>query len=199
MTQANFMSWASSCAKCGKIWTAGHGLFCSNFLLGQATFPPCRNVWCGECYREASNDRFPRLEDQGKTTNATDLEIDASPTLGRYGCGRNGDHLMGVPFECSLCLFRNVCGRQPEFKNKGDQFTLTSIRRAQLDVMWAREPHTGETLPTYNGTQCRRRGHGSAMPMMRAANTRVRGWWEWTERSNMSLAVIPRENGLVGS
>ncbi len=52
---------------------------------------------------------------------------------------------MGVPFECNLCLFRNVCGRQPEFKNKRDQFTLTAICRAQLDVMWSREPHTVAT------------------------------------------------------
>jgi hypothetical protein len=39
MTQANFMSWTGSCAKCGKIRRVGHGLFCSNFLLGRATFP----------------------------------------------------------------------------------------------------------------------------------------------------------------
>jgi hypothetical protein len=145
MTQANFMSWTGSCVKCGKIRRAGHGLFCSNFLLGRATFPPCRNVWCGECYREASDDRFLRLDDQGETTNTTALEIEASSTLGRYRCGRNRDHLMGVPFECDLCSFRNVCGRQPEFKKRCDQFTLTAIREAQLDVMWAREPHTVAT------------------------------------------------------
>jgi hypothetical protein len=52
---------------------------------------------------------------------------------------------MGVPFECNLCLFRNVCGREPELKNKCNQFTLTTIRRAQLDVMWAREPYTVAT------------------------------------------------------
>jgi hypothetical protein len=34
MTKANFMSWTGSCAKCGKIQRAGHGLFCCNFLLG---------------------------------------------------------------------------------------------------------------------------------------------------------------------
>jgi hypothetical protein len=50
-----------------------------------------------------------------------------------------------LPFECDLCSFRNVYGRQPEFKNKRDQFTLTAIRRHQLDVMWARESHTVAT------------------------------------------------------
>ena len=49
---------------------------------------------------------------------------------------------MGVPFECDLCSFRNVSGRQPIFCDRRDQFTLTCIRRVQLDVMWAREPHT---------------------------------------------------------
>ena len=145
MTQVNFMSWMGSCAKCGKIRRVGHGLLCSNFLLGRASFPPCRNVWCGECYQEASNNRFPRLDNQREATNTTDLEIEISPTLGRYRCGRNGDHLMGVPFGCNLCKFYNVCGRQLEFKNKRNQFTLTAICRAQLDVMWARKPHTVAT------------------------------------------------------
>jgi hypothetical protein len=131
--------------KCGKMRRAGHRLFCSNFLLGRATFPPCRNVWCGECYQEASDDCFPRLDDNGEGQNATDLEIEVSLTLNRYCCGRNGDHLMGVPFECDLCLFRNVCGRDPVFGNYWDQFMLTSIRRVQLDVMWTRESHTVAT------------------------------------------------------
>ena len=64
-----------------------------------------------------------------------------SPTLNRYWCGRNGEHLMGVPFECNLCSFRNVCGRDPLLGNHRDQFMLTSIRRVQLVVMWARESH----------------------------------------------------------
>jgi hypothetical protein len=145
MMQGNFMSWTGTCVKCGKMRRAGHGLFCSNFLLGRATSPPCRNVWCGECYWEASNNRFPRLDDTGEGQNATDLEIEVSPTLNRYRCRRNGDHLMGVPFECDLCSFRNVCGRDPVFGNYRDQFTLTSIRRVQLDVMWARESHTVAT------------------------------------------------------
>jgi hypothetical protein len=145
MTQENLMSWMGTCVKCGKIQQAGHGLFCSNILLGRATFPPCRNVWCGECYREASNDHFLRLDDNGKGLNATDLEVEVSPTLNRYRCGRNGDHLMGVPYECDLCSFRNVCRKQPVFRNHRDQFTLTSIHWVQLDVMWAREPHTVAT------------------------------------------------------
>ena len=109
--QGNFMSWTGMCVKCGNIRQGGHGLLCSNFLLGWATFPPFRNVWCRECYREASNDRFPRLDNNREGLNATDLEIGVSLMLNRHQCRRNGDHLLGVPFECNLCLFRNVCGR----------------------------------------------------------------------------------------
>ncbi len=79
----------------------------------------------------------------GEATNITDLEtIEAPTTLDWYRYGKDGDHLMGVSFECDLCSFQNVCGRQPALGNRRDQFTLTCIRRVQLDVMWAREPHT---------------------------------------------------------
>jgi hypothetical protein len=99
-------------------------------------------MWCGPCYQEASEDHFPRLDDTEEAQNSTDLEaIEASTTLDRYRCGRDGDHLMGVSFECDLCSFQNVCGRQPVFGNRRDQFTLTCIRRVRLDVVWAREPH----------------------------------------------------------
>ena len=91
-------------------------------------FPPCRNVWCGPCYQEASDDTFPRLDDNEEGLNTFDLEVEQShPTLSRYRCGRNGDHLMGVQFECDLCSFRNVCGREPAWGDRRDQFTLTSI------------------------------------------------------------------------
>jgi hypothetical protein len=103
------------------------------FLAWASNFPPVQKYLVRGVL--SGSNRFPRLDDQGETANTTDLEIEASPTLGRYRCGRNGDHLMGVPFECDLCSFRNFCGRQPEFKNKRDQFTLTAIRRAQLDVV----------------------------------------------------------------
>jgi hypothetical protein len=65
--------------------------------------------------------------------------------LNRYRCGRNSNHLMGEPFECDLCSFRNVCVRQPMFGNHQERFTLTSICWVQLDIMWAREPHTVAT------------------------------------------------------
>jgi hypothetical protein len=119
--------------------------FAAISCLGGQLYPPCRNVWCGECYQEASNDRFPRLDDNGEGLNTADLEVEVSPTLNRYWCKRNGNHLMGVPFECDLCSFRNVCGRQPVFGNHWDQFTLASICWVQLDVTWVSKPHTVAT------------------------------------------------------
>ena len=60
----------------------------------------------------------------------------------RYRCARNGDHLMGVPFSCDLCHFRNLNHRTPDLSNAKDVRTLGAIRRASLDALWAREPGT---------------------------------------------------------
>jgi hypothetical protein len=49
---------------------------------------------------------------------------------------------MGVPFECDLCHFRNVTGRNPHWEDQRDNFTLLCIRRANLDVMWSRAATT---------------------------------------------------------
>lgn len=49
---------------------------------------------------------------------------------------------MGVPFECDLCSFRNVAGRNPVLGDHNDHFTLVAIRRVLIDVMWSREPDT---------------------------------------------------------
>jgi hypothetical protein len=141
MSQEKYMSWMGACITCGKMRQAGHGLFCSNYLLGREGFPPCRNVWCGECYREIKSNPFPRLDKLGEA-NGSDLDLDTPETSQRYRCGRNGDHLMGVPFECNLCSFRNVSGCDPVLGNHKDHFTLVAIRRVLIDVMWAREPDT---------------------------------------------------------
>ena len=98
-TQDNYMSWRGHCLECSTIRKGGHGLFCGNFLLAREGYPPCESVWCGKCYKESRNDHFPRLDDN---QNSSDLEVDSAYTQNRYRCGRNGDHLMGVPFECDL-------------------------------------------------------------------------------------------------
>ena len=60
----------------------------------------------------------------------------------RYRCARNGDHLMGVPFACDLCHFRNLNKRSPDLNDRKDVRTLWAICRASLDALWAREPST---------------------------------------------------------
>jgi hypothetical protein len=56
--------------------------------------------------------------------------------------GRNGDHLMAVPFECDLCHYRNLRKRDPVLTDPRDVYLLTAIRRANLDAFWARAANT---------------------------------------------------------
>ena len=57
----------------------------------------------------------------------------------QYRRGRNEDHLMGVPFECDLCHFRNMKRRDPVWRSAKDMDTIEAIRRVILNVFWARE------------------------------------------------------------
>jgi hypothetical protein len=59
----------------------------------------------------------------------------------RFQYGRNGDHLM-LSFQCGLCHFRNMEGRNPVKGNNLDDRVLMLIRRATLDSFWSREPAT---------------------------------------------------------
>ncbi len=68
---------------------------------------------------------------------------------------------MGVPFECDLCSFRNVAGRDPDMTNKCNEFTLTAIRHMLLDVMWAREPDM-----VASNWSCSKRDFGMAIEHM---------------------------------
>ena len=47
-----------------------------------------------------------------------------------------------VPFQCELCHFRNVYGREPSKTNPKDIEFFTFVRRANLDCFWSREPGT---------------------------------------------------------
>lgn len=57
----------------------------------------------------------------------------------RFQTARNGDHLM-CPFQCDLCHFRRLKGRDPLYGFRPDDVTLLCIRRANLDAFWSREP-----------------------------------------------------------
>ena len=113
------------------------------FLTRREAFPPCLSVWCGGCYQTAAQDPFP-IQTQLEDEENEDLVTEKDDTR-RFRQGRDGDHLMGIPFECDLCSFRNVAQRNPMWKNKKDNYTLICIRRANLDAMWSREASTVET------------------------------------------------------
>jgi hypothetical protein len=60
----------------------------------------------------------------------------------RFKYASNGAN--GVcPFQCDLCHFRNIQGRNPRpLTNQQDRLAMDCIRRANLDAIWAREPST---------------------------------------------------------
>lgn len=62
---------------------------------------------------------------------------------GRFLYARDGDHLMSH-WECDLCTFRNVAGRDVRWEDEDDAFMLACIRRASLDAMWSKEKDTVE-------------------------------------------------------
>ena len=46
------------------------------------------------------------------------------------------------PFQCDLCHFRNIQGRDPEPRLTKDKLLMQCIRRATLDAFWSRESST---------------------------------------------------------
>ena len=61
-----------------------------------------------------------------------------------YAVARDGDTCM-VPFQCDLCHFRNLMGRDPLLGNIADDESLCLIRRANLDAFWSRTSNTVST------------------------------------------------------
>ena len=94
-------------------------------------------MWCGECFRETGTWRFPVrefLDEDGELLETSEEE-------GRFRVGRNGDHLAS-PFQCELCHFRNMQGRNPDLRMVDDYKFMCFARRASLDAFWSRESST---------------------------------------------------------
>lgn len=114
-----------------------NGVFCANFATSRLHWTPCRSVWHGRCYTPHPDEHFYYHV-------ATDEEgFDWRPpeAFTRYRQGRDGDHLV-TTFQCDLCCFRNLHRRDPQPDLLADSLLLCAIRRANLDAMWGREPHT---------------------------------------------------------
>ena len=100
-------------------------------------FPPCRSVWCPECFVPVGNKRFliqVGYDDDGKKLTRQGDEK-------RFREGRAGDHLM-APFQCPLCHFRNIMKRDPWKNDDIDDEILEFMVRIILDVFWGRETAT---------------------------------------------------------
>ncbi len=101
-------------AECHRALDCNKGIFCANFYNTRGRFPPCKSGWCGKCYIPFENVKFPiakLLDEDGQ-------ELVDQGGGKRFVEARNGDHLM-VPFQCELCHFRNVYGREPEKQSQG--------------------------------------------------------------------------------
>ena len=133
--RSNFMTWTAPCQVCGKTLEKGVGLFCGNFLIQrEKSTLPCLTAYCGECYTTYPNDPFPIQERLGDEDNEDECFVTDDPASLRFRRGRNGDHLMGVPFECDVCQFNNVFGRAPNFRKRQDRYALMVIRRVSLEM-----------------------------------------------------------------
>ena len=60
---------------------------------------------------------------------------------GRFVTARKGDAMM-IPFQCDLCHFRNIFGRNPLGSCTTDGETMNYVRRANLDSFWSRQTST---------------------------------------------------------
>lgn len=113
------------------------GLFCANFATCRPPWKACNAVWCGSCYVPDPHDRAyhhtPTDEDGFDWRPPSDML--------RHRQGRDGAHLL-CPFQCDACWFRNLQHRDPIANNDRDALLLCYIRRANLDALWGREPHT---------------------------------------------------------
>ena len=91
------------------------------------------SVWCRGCYRESPTNPFPWLQTV-EPEDASEVLLEETD-LERHRHGRNGDHLMGVPFECNLCHFQNTNKQEPVWESPKDMATMEVTRRVLFDVL----------------------------------------------------------------
>jgi hypothetical protein len=132
-----FLNWQGNCVCCGKVRTMMSGVFCANFSHARDCCAPCNQVWCGPCYSAHPLDRFPRYT----PADEDGFEWHTLKDALRYIHARDGDHLL-TPFQCDLCVFRNLKGRNPVPDSNLDHALLCCICRVNLDAVWGREPST---------------------------------------------------------
>jgi len=112
-------------------------VFCANFATPRLHWTACRSVWHGRCYTPHPAEHFY----YHVVTNEDGFDWRPPEALTRYKEGRDGDHLL-TTFQCDICCFRNLQRRDPIPSFTQDGLLLCAIRRANLDALWGREPHT---------------------------------------------------------
>lgn len=123
---------------CGTERQGPNSIFCANYGTYRTGFYICKSVWCPECYVSHPNDEFHVNVRRGESG----LEWLHPKDEKRFQCGRSGDHLM-CPFQCDICVFLFLTGRQPNvLRMVDDNLLMICIRRAILDSFWARESST---------------------------------------------------------
>jgi len=113
------------------------GIFCGNFDCYRGNWTPCRKAWCGECYTQHPNDNFHVHTPQDEEGFVWQKQGDEN----RFTCGRDGDHLV-TPFQCDLCIFRLLKGRDPRPTSHQDGYLQCCIRQMNLDALWISESST---------------------------------------------------------
>ena len=113
------------------------GIFCGNYSVKRGPFLPCKGSWCGSCYKTSGETVFPVR----KTLDDDGVEIVRDDHATRFLVARDGDHFM-VPFQCELCMFRNLQEREPLAGSLKDTLLLDFLRRANLDAFWSRGSST---------------------------------------------------------
>jgi len=129
--------WKGLCITRRRLLVDGAGIFCGNYASKRGHWTPCQQAWCGPYYIALDKNEFP----VAKPTDEDGVVLDDPLELNRYLCGRNGDNLI-TPFQCDICHFRNLTGKNPDMTAPKDHVLMRTIRRAQLDAFWATEPST---------------------------------------------------------
>jgi hypothetical protein len=112
------------------------GVFCGNFCFSRGPFRLCRKVWCAGYYTPRKMVTFFTYEPEDEDGFTWIKKGDEK----RFKVARNGDNLL-TPFQCELCVFRNLHLREPA-RTQTDELALCDYRRANLDAFWSRERST---------------------------------------------------------
>jgi hypothetical protein len=114
------------------------GIYCANAWSKRGHFLPCDGVFHGGCFVASGRVNFPirvPVDEAG-------YRVVKTKDKGRFLAARNGDHLM-TEFQCPLCHFRNIYGRNPRNNYAFDSVVMeVYLPRGILDGFWSRESST---------------------------------------------------------